>query len=98
MKMVMITYNEAIDIEVMEIVNGNGVMNYSRINRTYGKGTTSKTHTGDQIWPGLNNILYLACEDAQADQIFSGIATLRKTLGKEGVKAFVMPLEKVTQS
>ena len=98
MKMVMVTYNEAVDDEVMEIVNGCGPQNYSKIRRTFGKGTNSKTHMGNDVWPGLNNILYIACEDAQADQIIIGIDNLRKSLSKEGVKAFVMPLEQVTQS
>ena len=98
MKMVMVTYNEAVDDEVMEVVNGCGAKNYSMIRRTYGKGTSSKTHMGNDVWPGLNNILYVACEDAQADQIVIGINNLRTSLGKEGVKAFVMPLEQITQS
>lgn len=98
MKMVMVTYNEAVDEEVMEVVNGCGVENYSKIRRTFGKGTASKTHMGTDVWPGLNNILYVACDDMQADQIVSGINDLRKTLSKEGVKAFVMPLEQSTRS
>jgi len=98
MKMVMVTYNEAVDDEVMEVVNGCGSQNYSKIRRTFGKGTNSKTHMGTDVWPGLNNILYVACEDVQADQIVIGINNLRKSLAKEGVKAFVMPLEQVTQS
>ncbi|MDP3799928.1 MAG: hypothetical protein Q8Q90_00715 [bacterium] len=94
----MLTYSEAVDIEIMEIVNGCDVQNYSKITRTYGKGTTSSTHLGNTVWPGLNNILYVACEDTQADQIVIGVNKLRKSLGKEGVKAFVMPLDQITKS
>ena len=93
MKMVMVTYNEAIDVDVMEVLNGCGLLNYTKVTRVYGKGTTSGTHLGNDIWPGLNYILYVACEDAQVKQFVSGVMDLRKTLGKEGVKAFVMPLE-----
>ena len=57
MKMVMVTYSEAIDIEVMGVLNGCGLANYTKITRVFGKGTTSGTHLGDQIWPGLNYIL-----------------------------------------
>jgi len=96
MKMVMLTYNEAIDVDVMEVLKGCGLVNYTKITRVHGKGTTSGTHLGDQIWPGLNYISYVACDDAQADQVVSGVINLRKRLGKEGVKAFVMPLEQVT--
>jgi nitrogen regulatory protein PII len=98
MKMVMLTYNEAVEIEIMEVMSACGVQNYSKIGRTYGKGATSGTHLGNDVWPGLNNILYVACDNAQADEIVSSVNKLRKTIGKEGVKAFVMPLEQITQS
>jgi len=96
MKMVMVTYNEAIDVEVMEVFKGCGLVNYTKLTRVFGKGTTSGTHLGNQIWPGLNYILYVACEDAQVKQFVLGITNLRKALGREGVKAFVMPLEQIT--
>ena len=96
MKMVMVTYNEAIDVDVMEVLNDCGLVNYTKVPRVYGKGMTSGTHLGDQIWPGLNYILYVACDDTQAKQVVLGVTNLRKTLGKEGVKAFVMPLEQIT--
>ena len=93
MKMVMVIYNEAIDVEVMEVLDRSGLVNYTKITRVSGKGTTSGTHLGNDIWPGLNYILYVACDDTQAKQFVSGVTDLRKTLGKEGVKAFIMPLE-----
>ena len=96
MKMVMVTYNEAIDVEVMEVLEGCGLADYTKVTRVSGKGKTSGTHLGNQIWPGQNNILWVACDDAQAKQFAFGITNLRKTLGKEGVKAYVMPLEQIT--
>jgi len=96
MKMVMITYNEAIDAEVMEVLANCGLKNYTKIMATFGRGSTSGTHLGNDIWPGRNNILYIACEEKQADQILSCIKELRKKLGKEGIKAFVLPVEEVT--
>ena len=96
MKMIMVVYNEAIDVEVMEILDGCGLANYTKINRVHGKGTTSGTHLASQVWPGQNKILYVACDDEQVNQVVLGIKNLRKTIGKEGVKAFVMPLEQIT--
>ena len=49
MKMVMVTYNEAIDVDVMEVFNGCGLVSYTKSKRAYGKGKTSGTHMGDQI-------------------------------------------------
>ena len=94
--MVMITYNEAIDAEVMEVLTNCGLKNYTKIISTFGKGATSGTHLGNDIWPGRNNILYIACEEKPAGQLLSCIKELRKKLGKEGIKAFVLPLEEIT--
>jgi hypothetical protein len=49
MKMVMVTYNEAIDVEVMEVLARCGLANYTKVTRVFGKGTTSGTHLGDQV-------------------------------------------------
>ena len=96
MTMIMIAYNEAVDMEVMEAMEKCGVKNYTKIMATYGKGETSGTHLGDDVWPGRNNILYTACEDSKAKEVLSSVRNLRKTLGAEGVKAFLIPLEEVT--
>jgi len=96
MKMVMITYNEAIDAEVMEVLKNCGLKNYTKIVAAFGKGITSGTHEGTDIWPGRNNILYIACDEKCSQKLLSCIKELKKTLGKEGVKAFILPLEEVT--
>jgi len=96
MQMVMISYNEAIDVDVMEALERSSLKNYTKINATYGKGTTSGTHLGDDIWPGRNNILYVACEEKEAKQLLSRVKELRKRLGKEGLKAFAWMLEEIT--
>ena len=95
-KMVMVTYNEAIDAEVMEVLANCGLQNYTKVMGTFGRGSTSGTHLGNDIWPGRNNILYIACEEKQTKEILSCIKELRKKLGKEGIKAFVLPLEEIT--
>lgn len=96
MKMIMIAYNEAMDMEVMEILENCSLTNYTKIGETFGRGTSSGTHLGTDIWPGLNNVLYAACPDDRVQQILAAIRNLRKSLGKEGVKAFVWQLVEMT--
>lgn len=96
MKMLMIAYNEAIDTEIMEALENCGLKNYTKIKTAYGRGTTSGIHLGNDIWPGRNNILYVACQDEQAKNLLSSIKELRKQLGKEGLKAFAWNLEEIT--
>ena len=95
-KMVMIVYNEAIDLEVMQVLENCAMKNYTKVMGVFGKGTASGTHLGNDIWPGRNNILYVACDEQQAKQMLSCVKELRKNLGVEGIKAFVLPLEELT--
>jgi hypothetical protein len=96
MKMVMVVYNEALDNEVMEILESCLMKNYTKITGVFGCGTSSGTHLGTDIWPGRNNILYVACEETVGKKILFLIKQMRKNLGAEGVKAFLMPLEEIT--
>lgn len=95
-KMIMIVYNEAIDAEVMETLEGCGLKYYTKITGVFGSGSSSGTHLGSDIWPGRNNLLYIACEETQARQLLGCIRQLRTELGREGVKAFLLPLEETT--
>jgi hypothetical protein len=95
-KMVMVVYNEAMDMEVMEVLEQCAMKNYTKIKGVFGKGATSGTHLGTDVWPGRNNILYAACEQKEKDLLLSCVKELRKKLGKEGIKAFVLPLDEMT--
>ena len=96
MKMVMVVYNEAMDMEVMEVLENCAMKNYTKITGVFGRGSASGTHLGNDIFPGRNNALYIACEENQAKQILSCVKELRKKLSHEGIKAFVLPLEELT--
>ncbi len=96
MKMVMVVYNEALDNEVMEILESCMLKNYTKITEVFGCGASSGTHLGTDIWPGRNNLLYVACEEKESKKIIASVKELRKSLGAEGVKAFLMPLDDMT--
>ncbi len=93
MKMVMIAYNEAMDMEVMDALENCAIKNYTKIRGAFGKGDTSGTHLGNDIWPGKNNILYVACSEDDARQLIACVENLRKKLSHEGIKTFSWPLE-----
>jgi nitrogen regulatory protein PII len=95
-KMVMVVYNEAMDEEVMDALGKCGGQNYTKLTSTFGKGTASGTHMGDDIWPGRNNILYVVCDERQAKQMLDCVRELRKKMGHEGIKAFLLPVEEIT--
>ena len=96
MKMILISYNVAIDEEVMEALKEVGISGYTKLPKVLGDGKTSGPRLDSHIWPGANSLLSLAVEDDKKDQILAQIMKLRQKLGKEGIKAFVLPLEEVT--
>jgi len=97
MKMVMIVYNEAMDMEVMEVLHRCVLKNYTKIPGVFGKGSSSGTHMGDDIWPGKNNILYVSCKDDEAVQLLTCVKNLRVKLRAEGIKAFAWNLQEITE-
>lgn len=95
-KMVLITYNEAIDMEVMEMMAGLNLKNYTKVMGVFGRGEASGTHLGNDIWPGRNNLLYASVTENAAKELIAAVKELRKKLGKEGIKAFAWALDDVT--
>lgn len=96
MKMVIVVYNEALDNEMMEILENCMLKNYTKITGVFGRGESSGTHLGTDIWPGRNSLLYIACEDKDGRKVIASVKELRKSLGPEGVKAFLLPLDEIT--
>lgn len=96
MKMVMIVCNEAMDTDVMEALGALGLAGFTRLTQAQGKGTASGTHLGNDVWPGLNNVILAVVEDARVAAMLDAVSSLRKTMGAEGVKAFVLNVEAMT--
>ena len=93
MKMVMIIYNEAIDDEVMGALSSCGAEYFTKWQRVLGKGQVSEPHLDSNVWPGVNNVCMAVTDDKKVPGILSKIKELHSRLGKEGIKAFVLPVE-----
>ena len=96
MKMIFIMYNIAINDEVMEILKCLEIEDYTRWERTTGCGKASGPHLGTNVWPAVNSVLAVAVEDDKKNRLIEEIKKMRQKLGKEGIKAFVLPLEEIT--
>ena len=97
MKIVLIVHNVAIDEEVNELLRNLGIKHYTKFPDTLGWGKLSEPHLNTEVWPGVNVGTFVAVEEDQADKIMHEIRELRKTLGKEGIRGFLIPLEKMTE-
>ena len=96
MKLVIICYNIAIHEEVLEVLKEAGVSSYTRFKEVQGVGKLSGPHLGTHIWPAINSVLIVALEEDKKDKLIEKIKELRNELGREGVKAFVLPVEEIT--
>lgn len=95
MKIVLIVYNRAIDEEVMEVLEEIGIESYTKWDRVLGRGRASGPHLDSDIWPGVNYMITIACQDEMKDRIITRVVKLKENLAKEGIKAFVLPLEEM---
>ena len=96
MKGILITYNEAMEQEIMEVLQGNGVESYTKWIKVLGKGKASGPHLMTPVWPKANNVLFCVISEKQARGMLEGIGALRKKFLKEGIKAFQIPVEELT--
>jgi nitrogen regulatory protein PII len=96
MKMVLISYYMGIEEELTEALSTLGIEGFTKWERVLGRGKTSGPHLGTHIWPKTNALLSIALEDAQAFLLMEKVQELKHTsLGKEGIKAFLWPIEKI---
>lgn len=96
MKMIMIAYSEATEQEVMDILEMNGQAQYTQWTRVRGRGRHSEPHLLTVVWPKANNVIMACVADDRAAAILQSVRTLRKSLGHEGIKAFSLPVDDVT--
>jgi len=93
MKMVLIAYNEAIDEEVMELLEDAAVGGYTQWTGVLGQGATSGPHLLSHVWPKANNVLFAVVEDATAEALMAAAGRLKQTAAREGIQAFVLNVE-----
>ena len=96
MKMFFITYNIAINDEVMAVFKTLGLKTYTRWEEVTGVGEHSGPHLANHIWPAKNSAIAIAVEDEKVEPLMAAIRALRKKMAKEGIKAFVLPIEDVS--
>lgn len=97
MKMILITYNQALDEEVMSAMKESGLDNYTKWTGVLGKGSASGPHLATHVWPKANNVVAVATPDGVVELLLERIKKLRAELRHEGVKAFVLPIQNLTE-
>jgi hypothetical protein len=96
-KLVLIAYGSGLEPDVAEVIRASGAGGYTRWERAVGSGRSGGTHLDTHVWPDFNHVAAVVTDEAAVAAIMSGIRELRKTEGARGVKAFVLPVEEVTE-
>ena len=96
MKLVLICYNEAVDQEVLDVLDDLNVEGYTKWTKVLGKGRASGPHLYSHIWPKANNVLATVVSEQMAAGILDRVRKMREKLGSEGVKAFMWDVQDVT--
>jgi len=96
MKMILITYGEAIDEAVMGLLRSSVQAEYTKWTKVSGWGQHAEPHLMNHDWPKGNSVLMTCVEDEKAGKLLDGVRELKKTLKHEGIKAFSMPVDDMT--
>ena len=93
MKAVFIICVPALEKLVMDSLDKAGAKNYTKFPYILGEGGHSEPHLDTHVWPGANVGILAVTDEIKAKQLISAIKELKKQYLKEGVKAFVLPIE-----
>ncbi|HEY3281135.1 MAG TPA: hypothetical protein VGN26_02580 [Armatimonadota bacterium] len=93
MKLVTMVYDSGVDELVCERVDALGLPGYTKLFGAHGIGGQGKK-SGDQVWPGENNVLLMAMEDDLVEPLRHLMRSLQEGFRlKPGITIMVSPVE-----
>lgn len=95
MKMFMIIYAEAADEAMIEALKAAGILGYTKMVQAQGEGTQSEPKLGTHIWPGKNNVLFLALQEEELARLRADLRRLKDENPRAGIRGFTLPMEEV---
>jgi hypothetical protein len=95
MKTILLVFAQPIEGLVMEALKSAGAAHYTKFPYLLGEGGHSEPHLDSHVWPGSNIGLLVVTDDAVKDKIMTAIREIKKEYEKEGIKAFVLPVEEI---
>ncbi len=75
-KLLIIVYDAGIDEAVTETIENLELPGYTKVFGAHGVGGTGRKF-GNPIWPGTNNLLYIAVSPEQAEQVRRALRDLQ---------------------
>ena len=96
MKAIFISYNQAYNEEIVEILEKNRQRGYTRWTDIQGKGGFNGTpHMGSHGWPEMNHAILTVVKDEKVAAILSDLKACDEAAPDLGLRAFVWNVESI---
>ncbi len=96
MKAIFITYNQAFYDDVVRILERCYSRGFTAWDPVQGRGSQGgEPHYGSHAWPVLNGALMSIVEENRVDTILQLLRELNNSAPEQGLRAFVLPVEKM---
>ena len=94
MKALFISYNQAYNEEIVEILEGLGQRGFTRWQDIQGRGSVDGIpHLGNHAWPEMNHAILTVVDDAKVDGIMRDLKEKDGQYEKLGLRAFVWTVD-----
>ena len=94
MKAVFISYNQAYNEEIVEILESLGQRGFTRWNEVDGKGGFNGIpHFGNHAWPEQNNVILTMVPDEKVGKLLEAVKAKDELAPDLGLRAFVWNIE-----
>ena len=95
MKAIFISYNQAYNEEIVEVLEANGQRGYTAWQDIQGRGSVDGIpHLGNHAWPEMNYAVLTMVDDDKVDGILSDLRDKDETYRDLGLRAYVWNIEK----
>jgi nitrogen regulatory protein PII len=95
MKAILIICTPALEGTIMDSLKKSGASNYTKLPYLLGEGGHSEPHLDNHVWPGANVGILVVTDEDKIKKISAEVKQIKADHIKEGVKAFVLPVEEI---
>lgn len=96
MKAIFISYNQAYNEEIVEVLEKFGQRGFTRWDEVLGRGSVDGTpHMGNHAWPEFNNAVLTITEDETVPKILAELKSMDDAAHDLGLRAFVWNIETI---
>ena len=94
MKAIFISYGQAYNEEIVELLEEEGQRGFTRWEDIGGRGSeTGIPHYGNHAWPSMNNAVLTVVDDSKVDSILEKLRRKDAQFSDLGLRAFVWNIE-----